>query len=215
MLVDKESLKPTGECCCEFLSRQDRDRALSKHDQLFRNRVVKIKPLNQVEYQRYLASSKQKQLRVNNNKPIKPALLATPISPSEKPKLLAEIQQRQNSEEEEDNEEEEEEYSNRNKRIRTGEIDLPPLPPELRKYQNSIVLLSNVAYEATREDILELFKYFGPIEQTLKIRHDDRGQPTGDAIVACRSHDEAVKACRSLNGVDFMGRNIRAVLISP
>lgn len=94
-------------------------------------------------------------------------------------------------------------------------VELPPLPPELQRHKKSIVLLSNVSFEATREDILELFRPYTPIEQTLKIRHDDQGQPTGDAIVACKNSDEAVKACSHLNGSNFMGRNIRAVMLEP
>lgn len=149
-------------------------------------------------------------------------LLATPMGPNEKPRLIAEslinllktnMHKRRDPP-----------YtSTNNKRIKTSpeppptniSIDLPPLPPELQRYKNSIVLLSNVSYEATREDILDLFKLYEPIEQTLKIRHDDRGQPTGDAIVACKTADEAARACSRLNGVNFMGRNVKAVLISP
>lgn len=92
-------------------------------------------------------------------------------------------------------------------------VELPPLPAELQRYKRSIVLLSNVSFEATREDILELFRQYSPIEQTLKIRHDDAGQPTGDAIVACKNADEAFRACARLNGTNFMGRNIRAVML--
>lgn len=94
-------------------------------------------------------------------------------------------------------------------------VELPPLPPELERHKKSIVLLSNVSFEATREDILELFRPYAPIEQTLKIRHDDSGQPTGDAIVACKNAEEAVRACARLNGANFMGRNIRAVMLEP
>lgn len=94
-------------------------------------------------------------------------------------------------------------------------VELPPLPPELQRHKKSIVLLSNVSFEATREDILELFRPYTPIEQTLKIRHDDQGQPTGDAIVACKNSEEAVRACSQLNGSNFMGRNIRAVMLEP
>lgn len=212
ILADPETSKATGECICEFYTKSDRDLALTKTDSLFRNRIVKIKQLNTNEYKQL----SQMKLKYQKAKPpllgAKPALLATPASTTEKPKL--------NYDYEEQNYKRTFNQSiyNSNKRVKQSSpipIDLPPLPLELQKYKNSIVLLSNVSYEATREDILELFKYYSPIEQTLKIRHDDRGQPTGDAIVACKSHEEATKACRFLNGVDFMGQNIRAVLINP
>ncbi|CAF0737030.1 unnamed protein product [Brachionus calyciflorus] len=216
LLTDPDNSRPTGECLCEFYTKLDRDRALSKNDSVFRNRTIKVKPLPSYDYKQVLNQFTKKSKPVAKTPLLgaKPALLATPQSHSERPKPIHEF-------EESSNKRPYSNYSNysSNKRVKqsspTPPIDLPPLPTELQKYKNSIVLLSNVSYEATREDILELFKYYSPIEQTLKIRHDDRGQPTGDAIVACRSHDEASKACRSLNGVDFMGRNIRAVLISP
>ena len=94
-------------------------------------------------------------------------------------------------------------------------IDLPPLPPDLQKYATRMCLLTNVSHEATREDILELFREFDPIEETLKIRHDDQGQPTGDAIVACTTLADARAAVRELNGSRFMDQNIRALLIQP
>ena len=91
---------------------------------------------------------------------------------------------------------------------------LPPLPVELQKYRNRLVLFSNISYEASREDILELVRHFSPIEQTLKIRHDDMGQPAGDAVVALQSSEDANQACRMLNGMEFMGHSIKATLFS-
>ena len=89
---------------------------------------------------------------------------------------------------------------------------LPPLPPELQKHKNKLILFSNIASEASREDILELVKQYQPIEQTLKIRHDDLGNPTGDAIVACMTPENAFNASNALNGIDFMGKFIKAIL---
>jgi hypothetical protein len=99
--------------------------------------------------------------------------------------------------------------------VNVVEIDLPPLPAELQKYATRMCLLSNVNKEATREDILELFRDFGPVEETLKIRHDDAGEPTGDAIVACVSQASSRAAVRTLNGHRFMGQHIKALLIAP
>ncbi|RNA04230.1 RNA-binding 12 [Brachionus plicatilis] len=209
LLTEPDTLKPLGECVCELYTKADRDAALAKSDSVFRNRVVKVKQLSGGEHRQL---SLMKPAARSGGVKAKPALLATPASLTDKPKL--------NSDYEETGVKRafaQAAFAS-NKRAKAASpigMDLPPLPAELQKYKNSIVLLSNVSYEATREDILELFKYYAPIEQTLKIRHDDRGQPTGDAIVACQSHDEASKACRSLNGAEFMGQSIRAVLISP
>ena len=89
--------------------------------------------------------------------------------------------------------------------------ELPPLPPELESY-GSILLLSNVSTQATREDILALVKEHSPIDDTLKIRHTDYGVPAGDAIVAFNAHDDAINAADQINGSTFMGRIVKAIV---
>lgn len=53
-LIDGENFKPTGECCVEFGSRGERERALGRDGQLLRNRVIKIRPISVSEYRKYL-----------------------------------------------------------------------------------------------------------------------------------------------------------------
>lgn len=91
---------------------------------------------------------------------------------------------------------------------------LPPLPAEFTRYRNRLILLSNIAYDASREDILGLVAGFYPLEQTLKIRHDDQGKPAGDAVIAFQTPDDANQAVSDLDGSYFMGDNIRATLFS-
>jgi RNA recognition motif-containing protein len=85
------------------------------------------------------------------------------------------------------------------------------LPPDLEAYK-SLVLLSNLAHKATREDILDLIQSFNPIEDTLKIRHTDYGKPTGDAIVAFKTINDAHNACKMLDGSMFIGRRLKVIL---
>ena len=382
---DAQTHKRTGECICYFLNKSQRDRALEKDDHLFRNRVIKIKPITSAEYQQL--AWKEQQLKLDQSRffnkrkpallpntnngnnglmsmsPSRNILLQTPTSPDERPKLLDQNslnsndeidayeyeQQNQNCRSNssvnsnEDCEQFDEDsdskrmnrnrnapppsYNNHNnknvqqrnfknnnnnnnqnftdnnsnsfkgnrmnlmninnpinntnmyqsnnngvkrramntgpgsqsnqnnhsgnKRIRpnfnnrynnnnntnnynndnenefeqsNGTLPsliesmnapvLPPLPIELQKYRNRLVLFSNISYEASREDILELVRHFSPIEQTLKIRHDDMGQPAGDAVVALQSSEDANQACRMLNGMQFMGHSIKATLFS-
>lgn len=91
---------------------------------------------------------------------------------------------------------------------------LPPLPAEFAKYRNRLILISNINYNASREDILELVSHFSPLEQTLKIRHDDQGRPAGDAVIAFQASEDADEAVDHLDGSEFMGESLRATLFS-
>lgn len=91
---------------------------------------------------------------------------------------------------------------------------LPPLPAEFAKYRNRLILISNINYDASREDILELVSHFSPLEQTLKIRHDDQGRPAGDAVIAFQASEDADEAVDHLDGSEFMGDSLRATLFS-
>ncbi|CAF0799249.1 unnamed protein product [Didymodactylos carnosus] len=86
--------------------------------------------------------------------------------------------------------------------------NLPPLPEHMEVYRGRILYLSNVAYRATREEILDLLKPFNPIEETLKIRCDSSGKPTGFAVVACAEPHDAQNAVSNLNNQTFIFRKI-------
>ena len=251
LLLDGQTLKPTGECCCQFASRQDRDKALEKDNQLFRNRVVKVKSITVDEYQKYSqqhSDNKQKLLsnrrnnvnedgdennrynnnqnKFNNNKFQNNNNNNNKFGNGNGNNNFMNKRNNFNSNGFQNNNNNNNNNNNGNikrfkKNFNDDEeqsitlVDLPPLPPELQKHRNSLVLLSNVPPKASREDILEMFKSFSPLEHTLKIRQDDNGNPTGDAIVACKSSEEANRACRSLHGADFMGKNIKASLVTP
>ena len=117
-------------------------------------------------------------------------------------------------------------YNNSNKRVKSYYNDngqgspqqnhqastLPPLPAEFQRYRNRLILLSNISYDASREDILDLVSNYAPLEQTLKIRHDDMGKPAGDAVIAFESSDDANQAVNMLDGSRYMGANVRATL---
>jgi RNA recognition motif-containing protein len=85
---------------------------------------------------------------------------------------------------------------------------LPPLPQELNEYIGRILFLSNVAYRATREEILEFLRPYAPIPDTLKIRCDANGKPTGFGVVACETTADASRAVTELNNQMFMLRKI-------
>ena len=86
--------------------------------------------------------------------------------------------------------------------------NLPPLPAELNDYLGRILVLSNVTYRATREEILEFLRPYAPIPETLKIRCDVNGKPTGFGVVACETNADATRAAAELNNQIFMLRKI-------
>lgn len=85
---------------------------------------------------------------------------------------------------------------------------LPQLPAEFDEYLGRILFLSNVAYRATREEILDFLRPYGPIADTLKIRCDANGKPTGMAVVACETTSDATRALADLNNQKLMDRKI-------
>lgn len=292
MIRDSYSQKPTGEVCCHFATKYDCDRALDKHDHLFNNRNVKIRPLSFGEY--HQLAQKQLELQRPNGNGFKrktllgdaPAalgrttLLPTPAHSDEQPKLMNfNSNSSQNS-----NEDDEDLYNNSNNRYNNNRNNhnqkrnynnngpvslmnqnnnqyqnnkrknyndnnnsysngnngnnqynnkrtkpynnrnedsgaspnpaLPPLPVEFQRYRHRLILLSNIAYDASREDILDLVSTFSALEHTLKIRHDDQGKPAGDAVIAFQTSDDANQAVNQLDGYRFMGDNVKATLFS-
>ncbi|CAF3602740.1 unnamed protein product [Rotaria sp. Silwood1] len=90
----------------------------------------------------------------------------------------------------------------------TPTTNLPPLPSELNDYVGRILLLSNVPYRATREEILDFLRPYTPVPDTLKIRCDVNGKPTGFGVVACETIKDATQAVTELNNQMFMSRKI-------
>lgn len=85
---------------------------------------------------------------------------------------------------------------------------IPALPNELNDYIGRILFLSNVPYRATREEILDFLRPYAPVPDTLKIRCDVNGKPTGFGVVACETAKDAAQAVAELNNQIFMARKI-------
>ena len=238
LLHDLTTMRPLGECCCSFVSESDRDRALEKDNQLFRNRVVRIKRIDDREFADFKRTEQEYKskktgrsfgqrntfnedsndsLKNNNGQRFKRRddLTFSDQLKNKRFRVNNMMMMMTNSGKNDNDEPLSPSYNNSKDTYTPLLVDLPPLPPELQQHRDCLVLLTNVAFDATREDILDLFKEFSPIEHTLKIRHDDQGKPTGDAIVACQSSIDANKACRHLNGFLFRDRNIKTSLIAP
>jgi RNA recognition motif-containing protein len=75
--------------------------------------------------------------------------------------------------------------------------------------------VGNIAYNATEEDLKELFSEFGEIE-SLKIMKDqftDRSK--GFGFIEMVNENDAKKAMATLNGKDFKGKSLKVAEAIP
>ncbi|CAF0948168.1 unnamed protein product [Adineta ricciae] len=90
---------------------------------------------------------------------------------------------------------------------------LTQLPPGYDQYRGQVLLMSNVHFRATREEILQFLRSFHPIEETLKIHRDSQGRPTGHAVVALTNPDDVPQALKELNNALFLLRKISVCVV--
>ena len=69
--------------------------------------------------------------------------------------------------------------------------------------------VGNLPFQATEQDISNWFKQAGATEASVSLVKDrETGQPRGFAFVEINNDEEAARVIQSLNGQDFMGRNV-------
>ncbi len=69
--------------------------------------------------------------------------------------------------------------------------------------------VGNLPFQATEEDIRNWFQGAGATVANLSLVTDKfTGQPRGFAFVEINNDEEAARVIQSLNGQDFMGRNV-------
>ena len=90
---------------------------------------------------------------------------------------------------------------------------LTQLPPGYDQYRGQVLLMSNVHFRATREEILHFLRSFHPIEDTLKIHRDSSGRPTGHAVVALTNPEDVPQALKELNNAFFLLRKISVCVV--
>ena len=69
--------------------------------------------------------------------------------------------------------------------------------------------VGNLVWEATDEDLQELFGQFGEVEFVQVMKDRETGRSRGFAFVQMPNDDEADQAIEGLDGTDFQGRNLR------
>ena len=69
--------------------------------------------------------------------------------------------------------------------------------------------VGNLPFQATEEDISNWFTQAGATGASVSLVKDrDTGQARGFAFVEINNDEEAARAIQTLNGQDFMGRNV-------
>ncbi|XP_013785212.1 RNA-binding protein 12-like isoform X2 [Limulus polyphemus] len=76
-----------------------------------------------------------------------------------------------------------------------------------------VIAASNVPYRATVEDLLSFFEGYELTKNSVIRRFNETGQPTGDARIALKSPEDALKAVKELNGKEIAGRPVTLQMV--
>jgi len=68
--------------------------------------------------------------------------------------------------------------------------------------------VGNISFQASEDDLKELFSKAGEVASTKLIRDAATGRPRGFGFVEMNTDEEAQKAVEMLNGTSFMERSI-------
>lgn len=74
--------------------------------------------------------------------------------------------------------------------------------------QNSKLYVGNLNFEATEDQVRELFSSFGEVQEVKIVMDRFSGRSRGFAFVRMATPDEAIKAKDSLSGQPFQGKSL-------
>ncbi len=72
-----------------------------------------------------------------------------------------------------------------------------------------ILTVGNIPYEATDENLREIFSQAGPVLSFRLVYDRESGKPKGYGFCEYKDLETAQSAMRNLNGVELHGRNLR------
>ena len=75
--------------------------------------------------------------------------------------------------------------------------------------------VGNLAYSVTNDDLKNLFSQSGTVESVAVISDKFSGQSKGFAFVEMTDSGEAATAIQTLDGTEFMGRNLKVNEAKP
>jgi cold-inducible RNA-binding protein len=80
---------------------------------------------------------------------------------------------------------------------------------------SSNLYVGNLSFDTREEDLHELFSAHGEVVSAKIVMDRETGRPRGFGFVEMAQAEDAQKAIDSLNGKEFMGRNLTVNLARP
>ncbi len=77
------------------------------------------------------------------------------------------------------------------------------------------VYVGNLSYDATDEDIKDVFAEYGTVKRVQVPADRDTGRPRGFAFVEMDTEEEETAAIEALDGAEWMGRNLKVNKARP
>ena len=68
------------------------------------------------------------------------------------------------------------------------------------------IYIGNLPYDATEDQVVELFKPHGEVNRATLVKDRETGRPRGFGFVEMPNNDEAQQAIEALSGKDYEGR---------
>ncbi|NEQ50424.1 MAG: RNA-binding protein [Leptolyngbya sp. SIO3F4] len=77
------------------------------------------------------------------------------------------------------------------------------------------IYVGNLSYDATKEDVTEVFAEYGTVKSAHLPTDRETGRPRGFGFVEMSSDDEETAAIEALDGAEWMGRALRVNKAKP
>ncbi|MEM8832432.1 MAG: RNA-binding protein [Cyanobacteria bacterium P01_G01_bin.19] len=77
------------------------------------------------------------------------------------------------------------------------------------------IYVGNLSYEVTKEDLTTVFEEYGTVSRVSLPTDRETGRPRGFGFVEMGNEDEETKAIESLDGAEWMGRELRVNKARP
>lgn len=77
------------------------------------------------------------------------------------------------------------------------------------------VYVGNLSYDATQEDLNQVFQEYGTVKNVKVPTDRETGRPRGFAFVEMESEAEEEAAIEALDGAEWMGRDLRVNKARP
>lgn len=77
------------------------------------------------------------------------------------------------------------------------------------------IYVGNLVYDVTSEDLTEVFSEYGTVKRVSLPTDRETGRPRGFGFVEMESDDQETAAIETLDGADWMGRQMRVNKAKP